>query len=99
MARETACRYETQRRLYLDWNSFGKPGKLLHSVVQAEVYDMAAGDGEGQEQGENMVDSVTGRCSKCGSKRHESHGWVLVSELFLSLRNVLSFFCIKITHF
>ena len=74
MARETACRYETQRRLYLDWNSFGKPGKLIHSVAQAEVYDMAAGDGEGQEQGENMVDSVTGRCSKCGSKRHESHG-------------------------
>ena len=72
MARQTAIRYETQRRLYLDWNSFGqKSGKLLHEVSKTEVYDMAAGDSEQPGGDDAYVEAIAGRCSKCGSKRHE----------------------------
>ena len=73
MARQTAIRYETQRRLYLDWNSFGqKPGKLLHEVNKTEVYDMAAGDSEQPGGDDAYVEAIAGRCSKCGSKRHDT---------------------------
>ena len=73
MARQTAIRYETQRRLYLDWNSFGqKPGKLLHGVNKTEVYDMAASGGEQPGGDDAYVEAIAGRCSKCGSKRHET---------------------------
>ena len=72
MARQTAIRYETQRRLYLDWNSFGqKPGNLLHGVGKPEV-DMTANDGSQPESGDAYVEAIADRCNKCGSKRHET---------------------------
>ena len=73
MARQTAIRYETQRRLYLDWNSFGqKPGNLLHGVGKPEVFDMTANDGSQPESGDAYVEAIADRCNKCGSKRHET---------------------------
>ena len=74
MARATACRYESQRRLYLDWNSLGKPGKMIHQVGKPETYDMSVGDGEELPGDDVWVEAVNGRCDKCGSKRHNTAG-------------------------
>ena len=60
-ARETANRYESQWRLYLDWGAFGKPAKLLHQVsAKPEVYDMTAGDEqqETRSSSEQFLDGV-----------------------------------------
>ena len=70
-ARATAHRYESQRRLYLEWGSFGgKVNKLLHGVGP-EQFDMAAGDEAEHEA--CGVNAVGDRCSKCGSKRHATN--------------------------
>ena len=74
-ARETACRYESQRRLYLDWSSFGKAGKLLHEVQKPDTFDLSEMDGYDEAWIEYVGNDA--RCLKCGSKKHTAQNCIV----------------------
>lgn len=76
-ARQAAYRYERQRRLFSEFGMDHHHGKGVHAVHgDTEVFDMTCGDELDETLEVNQVSKGKGssnRCSKCGSKRHDTN--------------------------
>ena len=78
--RQAACKWESQQRMFVEHsNAQGKVGKV-HEVMSSPGSPVSPGAWEYGSQTEwysiaddtGMVDAVDQKCSKCGSRKHET---------------------------
>ena len=66
--RNSAMRWEEQQRLF---NDFDTSGKKVHSLAQEDDTSYGAEYYSQSYDGEWGVNSLQGRCTRCGSRKHE----------------------------
>ena len=72
--RNSAMRWEEQQRLFNDFD-FDTSGKKVHSLSQEE--DTSYGTEYYSYDDGWYVDSLQGRCTRCGSRRHDKDSFTV----------------------